>query len=163
MEDWFGLFGFYGTSTVVGYLMPNPFSYKWTVQYQKQFYFKQFSLALHSLNIKTVLFQVIQFSINTVLFYLTHRLDPIRCDHSGQSVPGSDGNEGVVHIPESSSITGTLPSDCLVSYPGHLLVGGGVSYPSAVVQSVYSTAPAPTGQEWRIEQKTKRRLFNCLC
>ena len=35
----------------------------------------------------------------------------------GQSGPGSDGNERVVRIPQSSSITGTLLSDCLVSYP----------------------------------------------
>ena len=40
---------------------------------------------------------------------------------SGQSGPGSDGNEKVLVIPISSSITGTLPSDCLVSYPGHSL------------------------------------------
>ena len=57
----------------------------------------------------------------------------------GQSGPGSDGNEGVLRIPQSPSITGTSPSDCLVSYPGHSL---GVSYPSAEVQSVYSTATA---------------------
>ena len=57
----------------------------------------------------------------------------------GQSGPGSDGNEGVLRIPQSSSTAGTSPSDCLVSYPGHFLVG---SYPSAEVQSVYSTAPA---------------------
>ena len=35
---------------------------------------------------------------------------------AGQSGPGSDGNEGVLHIPQSSSTTGTSPSDCLVSY-----------------------------------------------
>ena len=40
-----------------------------------------------------------------------------------QSGLGSDGNEGVLHIPQSFSITGTSPSDCLVSYPGHSLVG----------------------------------------
>ena len=57
----------------------------------------------------------------------------------GQSGPGSDGNEGVLRIPQNFSITGTSPSDCLVLYPGHSLVG---SYPSAEVQSVYSTAPA---------------------
>ena len=34
----------------------------------------------------------------------------------GQGGPGSDGNKGVLHIPQSSSITGTSPSDCLVSY-----------------------------------------------
>ena len=37
------------------------------------------------------------------------------------SGPGSDGNEGVLRIPQSSSITGTSPSDCSVSYPGHSL------------------------------------------
>ena len=57
----------------------------------------------------------------------------------GQRGPGSDGNKGVLHIPQSSSIAGTSPSDCLVSYPGHSLGG---SYPSAEKQSVYSTAPA---------------------
>ena len=55
-----------------------------------------------------------------------------------QSGPGSDGNKGVLSIPQSSSITGASPSDCSVSYPGHLLGG---SYPSAEMQSIYSTAP----------------------
>ena len=39
----------------------------------------------------------------------------------GQSGPGSNGNEGVFRIPQSSSITGTSPSDCLMSYPVHSL------------------------------------------
>ena len=33
----------------------------------------------------------------------------------GQSGPGSDGNEGVLHILQSSSTAGTSPSDYLVS------------------------------------------------
>ena len=33
----------------------------------------------------------------------------------GQSGPGSNGNEGVLYIPQSPSITGISPSDCLVS------------------------------------------------
>ena len=37
----------------------------------------------------------------------------------GQSGPGSNGNEGVLCIPQSSSITGALPSDFLTLYPGH--------------------------------------------
>ena len=42
------LFGFYGISTFVGYLTPNPFLYN-------QFYFKQFSLAwVHSLIVKNI-------------------------------------------------------------------------------------------------------------
>ena len=34
----------------------------------------------------------------------------------GQSWSGSNGNEGVLRIPQSSRISGTSPSDCLVSY-----------------------------------------------
>ena len=34
-----------------------------------------------------------------------------------QSGPGSNGNEEVLRIPQSFSISGTLPSDCLLS--GH--------------------------------------------
>ena len=54
----------------------------------------------------------------------------------GQSGPGSNGNKGVICIPQSSSSTEALSSDCLVSYLGHLF---GKSYPSAEMQSVYST------------------------
>ena len=39
----------------------------------------------------------------------------------GKSEPGSNGNEGVLRIPQSSSITGVSPSDCLISYPGYFL------------------------------------------
>ena len=53
---------------------------------------------------------------------------------------GSDGYERVLRIPQSPSINGTSPSDCLVSYLGHSLGDG--SYPFAEVQSVYSTAAA---------------------
>ena len=55
-----------------------------------------------------------------------------------QSGPASDGNEGVLCIPQSSNITGTSPSDCLVSYSEHSL---GEFYLSAEMQSVHSTAP----------------------
>ena len=59
-----------------------------------------------------------------------------------QRRPGSYGNEGLLPIPQSSSITRASPSDCLESYPGHSLRWG--SYYSAEVQSVYSTAPEYT-------------------
>ena len=52
----------------------------------------------------------------------------------GQSGPGSNGNERVLCI---SWIF--LPSDGLMSYPGHLLGWG--CYSSGEMQSVYSTAP----------------------
>ena len=51
------LFGFYGISTFVGYLMPNPFLYKESVLFQTI----QFS--------QTVLIQIIRFSINIVYVY----------------------------------------------------------------------------------------------
>ena len=116
----------------------------------KKFYFKQFSLvyknsfisnnSVRSLNVKTVQFQAIQFIIGTQFSSIW----PIRRTQSGatnleRSGPGSDGNERVLCIPQSSDITGISPSDCLVSYPQHSLVG---SYPSAVKQSVYSTVPS---------------------
>ena len=44
----------------------------------------------------------------------------------GQSGPGSNGNERVFYIPQIFK-AGTLPSDCLMSYPGHLLVGVGLT------------------------------------
>ena len=56
----------------------------------------------------------------------------------GQSGHGSNGNEGVLNIPQSSR-AGATPSDGLMSSPGHSLVG---SYPSAEIQLVYSSAPA---------------------
>ena len=56
-----------------------------------------------------------------------------------QNGSGSDGNKGVFHIRQRSSITGNSPSDCSVSYPGHSL---GEFYPSVEMQSVYSTSPA---------------------
>ena len=55
----------------------------------------------------------------------------------GQSGPGSNGDEGVLHIAQSISITWTSLLDRLVSYIGH---GGGGAYSSAVLQSVHSTA-----------------------
>ena len=91
------------------------------------------------LNDQIVLFQAIQFSIshlfalslNAKQFYLIHRLDPFRCYQSGP--------EGVFYIPQSSSITGHLPSDSWVSYPRH---SKRASYPFAEIQMLYSTVPA---------------------
>ena len=70
--------GFYGISTFVGYLMPNSFLYK-------LFYFKQFSLAwVHSLIVKTFLFQAIKF-IQTILIQFSISVDflyTITCQNS---------------------------------------------------------------------------------
>ena len=56
----------------------------------------------------------------------------------GLSGPVSDGNEGVLHIPQSSSITRTSPSDCLVSYPGHLFF---LTLSRGAVSVFYSSNP----------------------
>ena len=71
---------------------------------------------------ETFLFQAIQF--NQTIQFSVRSIQPIDKALSGattpgQSGPGSNGNEGVFRIPQSPSITGTLPSDCLVSYRGH--------------------------------------------
>ena len=68
----------------------------------------------------------------------------------GMTGHGSDGNKGVLRIPQSSSITGTSPSDYLLSYTGQTF--GGESYLSAKMQSVYSTAPT----DWAINRERER-------
>ena len=55
----------------------------------------------------------------------------------GQSGSGSNGNEEVLHIPQSSR-TGASLSDCLVSYPGHLLAGGILPFCRDAVGVFYS-------------------------
>ena len=112
----------------------------------KQFYFKQFSLAcVHffvytQLNIKTVLFQTIQFNVST-RFTSIWPIDRTLSGATtpGQGGPGSDSNKQVLHIPQSSCITEASPSNCLVSYPGNSLVE---SYSSAEKQLVHSAASA---------------------
>ena len=90
------------------------------------------------LNVKTVIFQTIQFNISTQFSSVW----PIEKTVSGATTPvqsglGRNGNKGVLHIPKSSSIAWALPSDCLVTYTGHSL---GEFYFSAGMQSVYSAA-----------------------
>ena len=106
---------------------------------------------MYSFNVKTDLFQTIQFSINTVIMSKTALFQPIQFSISGQfnsmwsidrtlsgittpgqSGPRSNSNEGVLRISRSSSISGTSASDCLVSYQGH----------SVEKPSVYCTTPA---------------------
>ena len=67
---------------------------------------------------KIVLFLTIQFGVITQFSSIW----PIDRTLSSPTTPGpsglgSDGNEWVLHIPQSSSITEGLPSDGLMSYP----------------------------------------------
>ena len=111
----------------------------------KKFYFKQFSLAwVHNLNVKIIIFQVIQFSKSSQF----NSIWPTDRTLSGattldQSEPGSNDNEGIFWISQISSITGTSPSDCLVSYPEHSL-GGGLTPLQRSIQCILQ--PQLTGQ-----------------
>ena len=64
----------------------------------------------------------------------------------GQSGPGSNGNEGVLCIPQIPSITGTPPSDCLMLYLGHSLGGGVLPLCRDAVSVFYS--PSRPGNQW---------------
>ena len=82
---------------------------------------------------KIVLFQTIQFSIS-MQFSSIWPIGPFQVQPLRARV---DLGVMVICIPQSSTITGTSPSDCLVSYLGHSF-----SDPSAKMQLVYSTALA---------------------
>ena len=73
----------------------------------------------------------------------------------GQSWPGSDGNEGVLRISQSSCIPGASLSDCLLSHPGHSL---GCLNPSAEKQCVYSMAPDDWAMKRIRDQEQKKEL-----
>ena len=77
----------------------------------------QFSISTQ-FKCRTDLFQAILFSISTQF----RSIWPIErtlssANNPGLSWPGSDGNEGVHRILQSSTITEASPSDFLVSYP----------------------------------------------
>ena len=84
---------------------------------------KNSSISINSVkHMHTVFTQKIQFSISMLLVLFNPQIGPLSGAATvGQSGPGSDGSEGVLRIPQSSSTAGTSPSDCLVLYPGHLL------------------------------------------
>ena len=126
----------------------------------KQFYFEQFNLAYVNkvklfqvllcitnysikhqsvvytqLNDQTILFNLshlFALSLNVQQFYLNHRWAQSGAITLGQSGPGSNGNEGVLFIPQSSRITGASSSDCLMSYQDTLWWGVLPSYWHAV-------------------------------
>ena len=68
-------------------------------------------------NVKTLLFQTTQFSMSTQCSSNWPQ-DRTLSDAttSRQSTSGTNGNEGVLSIPKSASITATSTSDCLVSF-----------------------------------------------
>ena len=132
----FCLVWFYGLSTIVGYLMPNPLLYIKTVPFQEI----QFNINTQLKCQKTVLFKTIQFSICT-LFRSIWPIDRVLLGTTtrGLSGSGSDDNKRILHILERSGITGASPSDFLVSFTGYLFVE---SHFSAKMQSLHFTLPA---------------------
>ena len=93
--------------------------------------------------IQTVLIQLNHFSKSTDFVYTKINVKPIDRALSGatipgQSGPGSNGNEGVPPYSPKLSITGTSPTDCLVSYTGHSLVGGVLPFCRGAVCVFYS-------------------------
>ena len=81
-----------------------------------------------------------------------------------QSGPGSDGNEGVHCIPQSFSITGTSPSDCLMSYPGHSLDVPKLSPQGPILALVnpWSTNTKQNEEKDKIDAFVHARIFNLL-
>ena len=141
------LFGFYSILIFVGYLMQNPFLYKWTVLFQTIQFSTNIVFVYAQLNVKTVLFQTIQFSVSTVSMSKNSYISSNSVQHKFSFVlfdlligpnqvvslwPRVD--LGVMAMKGYSTFS-KAPA-CLVSYPGHLLVG---SYLSAEMQLVYST------------------------
>ena len=101
------------------------------------------------LNDQALLFQTIQFSMSHLyalsLNVKNSSIWPIDRTLSGattasQSRPGSNGNEGVLCFPQSSSITETLPSHCFVSYSRRSLLGGGLCFCRDAVDIFYSSS-----------------------
>ena len=86
-------------------------------------------------------------------FYLTHRWDPIRCNHSWPKWTWEQWQEGVLHIPQSSK-TGTSSSDDFVSYPGHLF--GVLPFCRDAVGVLYS--PSRLGWRYWIKEENKSLL-----
>ena len=77
----------------------------------------------------------------------------------GQSRPGSNGNEGVLRIPQGPSVTRTSSSDCLVSYPG-LSFWGSLIPQQRCSQCILQ--PQPTGQELIWTVSILSRISNFL-
>ena len=95
----------------------------------KQFYFKQFNLAL-------VICLHFGLMSNSSIWPIDRTLSGATTP--GQSWPGSNGNEGVLRIPQSSNITGALPWLLNVIFR-ILVVGGGVlPLPRGAVGLFYS-------------------------
>ena len=80
----------------------------------------------------------------------------------GQIELGSDGNERALHIPQSSSIIGTSPSDCLVSYPGQSLVGVVLPLCRGAVCVFYSLSQLDKQRNWSSGHYALGKAWNLI-
>ena len=95
-----------------------------------KYYYRSLTIQLNvsrlfytQLNVKAFLFHTIQFSIWRQFSHVwTIDRTLSGATTPGQSGPGSDVNEGVLCIPQSSSFTGASRSDCLAPYPSFTLL-----------------------------------------
>ena len=118
----------------------------------------QFSISTQLQWQKTVLFQIIQFRIITQ-FSSIRPIDRALSGATtpGQSGPGSDSNERVLRISQSSSITRTSPSDCLVSYPGHSFAEEWVlALCREAVRVFYSPSKLDNRKSWKLKSDTSK-------
>ena len=119
------------------------------------------SIVYTQLNVKSVIFQIIKFSISTGFSSIWPTERTLSSATSlGQSGPGSNGNVEILRIPQSSSLNirlfsvrtllGIVLPLCrdavdayyILNWHGHPGPTFGEFYPSAEMQSVYSTASA---------------------
>ena len=97
---------------LVGWFVSQSINTFQVISRQIKFQTIQFSIIIDlvykQLNVKTVLFQTIQYSIGTQ-FSSIRPIDETLSGATTQRVPVSDGNEMVLCIPQSYSITGISP------------------------------------------------------
>ena len=103
----------------------------------------KYGLIIKNVSISSYSVYSTQFSISMLLVLFNPYRALSGATTPGQSGPGSDGYDGVLRIPQSSSPAGTSPSDCLVSYSGHSL-GWGLTPLQRCSQCILQSQP--TGQ-----------------
>ena len=85
----------------------------------------KYGLIVKNVSISIYSVYSIHFSISMLLVLFNPLIGPYQVLPLRARVDlGAMAMKGVLRIPQSSSTPGTLPSDCLVSYPGHSLGGG---------------------------------------
>ena len=155
----FGWFGFYGISTIVGYLMPNHlYRYIWFVNtFRRSHSYTSLSSVLHTVKWFQVLLHDSHNLTSVICLHTVCSIWPIDRTLSGVTTPdqselGNNGSEGVIHIPQISK-AGAVPLDYLIAYPRHSMEGR--SYPSAEKQLVYFSATA----DWAYPILEYHRMF----